>query len=273
MNAVTVLTADLGGYPAGMRAHPLVVERAAKAFRAAHGGMIADSFVTRAGGKIACVVTHQDGAEVNTFFDDVLSACRETARETGLIGSDDIETVTLPLGEQTGAEVLVFLTAGAGAGAWDRVLARLYADPFISPGLVADPLMRPGFEFVCDDGVTFHTPADTYALLAHLHAAERVREVRRKDGDLVAAAGAGADPVLIVRAGPGLPDVVTTLGVAATARSRLMPVSLCDLGPTRPKTACLGFSVRDLMLIGPADLYDDPAYERVRAHFRPSLWP
>ncbi|QYZ78264.1 fructose 1,6-bisphosphatase [Methanofollis formosanus] len=272
MNKVTVLTADLGGYPAGMRAHPLVVERAAKALRAEHGGVIADSFVTRAGGKIACVVTHSDGAEVGALFGGVLSACRETAEETGLIGPGDTETVTLPLEEEAGAEVLVFLTAGAGAGAWDHVLAGLYADPFTSPGLVGDSLMRIGFEFVCEGGAAFRSPEETYTLLAHLEDGGRVREVRRKDRETAATAGAGTDPALLLRAGPGLPDVVTALGVAAAPRSGLMPVSLCDLAPTRPKTACLGFSVRDLMLIGPADLYDDPAYERVRAHSRPPLW-
>ncbi|QSZ66094.1 fructose 1,6-bisphosphatase [Methanofollis aquaemaris] len=272
MNAVTVLTADLGGYPAGMRAHPLVVETAAKMFRAEHGGVIADSFVTRAGGRLACAVTHQDGAAVEVLCDRVLSACAKTAGETGLIGPGDAETVTLPVDEE-GAELLVFLTAGAKAGAWDRPLAGLYADPFTSPGLVGDPLMHPGFEFVCDDGAAFGTPEETYDLLGHLKAGGRVRKVRRKDGLSAAAAGAGADPALILRAGPGLPDVVTALGVAASPGSGLMPVGLCDLGPTRPKTACLGFSVRDLMLVGPADLYDDPTYERARTHTRPPAWP
>ncbi|MBP2145635.1 fructose 1,6-bisphosphate aldolase/phosphatase [Methanofollis sp. W23] len=268
MNAVTVFTVDLGGYPAGMRAHPLVVERAAKAFRGEHGGVIADSFVTRAGGRTACVVTHQEGAEVAALCDDVLSACAETAKETGVFGEGEVQTVTLPLGEESAAEVLVFLTSGAEAGAWDQIFARLYADPFTSSGLVGDPLMRRGFEFVCDGGAVFCTPDETYALLAHLDAGGRVQEVRRRDGVLAAVAGQGADPALLLRVGSGLPDVVTALGVASA--SGLMPVSLCDMNPTCPKTACLGFSVRNQMLVGPADLYDDPAYERVRIHVRPT---
>lgn len=267
MNAVTVFTVDLGGYPAGLRAHPLVVERAAKVLRVEHGGVIADSFVTRVGGRTACVVTHQEGAEVAALLDGVLSACARTAKETGLAGEGDAQTVTLPLGDERAAEVLVFLTSGAEAGAWDRTFARLYADPFTSPGLVGDLLMRQGFEFVCDGGEVFCTPDETYALLAHLDAGGRVQEVRRRDGILAAVAGQGADPGLVLRAGQGLPDVVTALDVASV--SGLMPVSLCDMNPTCPKAACLGFSVRDLMLIGPADLYDDPAYERVRMHTRP----
>jgi len=41
-----------------------------------------------------------------------------------------------------------------------------------------------------------------------------------------------------------------------------MAVSLCDMSPICPKTACLGFSIHDGMLIGPADLYDDPVFGR-----------
>jgi len=48
-----------------------------------------------------------------------------------------------------------------------------------------------------------------------------------------------------------------------------MPVGLPDANCTRfdgpPRVICLGFQVCNGKLIGPADMFDDPAYDRVRA--------
>jgi fructose 1,6-bisphosphate aldolase/phosphatase len=41
-----------------------------------------------------------------------------------------------------------------------------------------------------------------------------------------------------------------------------MPVSLCDAVPVCTKAVCLGFDIHGGMLIGPADLFDDPAFLR-----------
>ena len=47
-----------------------------------------------------------------------------------------------------------------------------------------------------------------------------------------------------------------------------MPVAVCDAGCTvadgPPRVTCLGFQVCDGRLIGPADMFDDPAFEPVR---------
>ena len=48
----------------------------------------------------------------------------------------------------------------------------------------------------------------------------------------------------------------------------LMPVSFKDAQPTRfdgpPRVIAAGFQLANGMLIGPADLFDDPAYDRAR---------
>ena len=47
-----------------------------------------------------------------------------------------------------------------------------------------------------------------------------------------------------------------------------MPVGLCDANCTRfdgpPRVICFGFQVSNGKLIGPADMFDDPAFDRVR---------
>jgi fructose 1,6-bisphosphate aldolase/phosphatase len=89
------------------------------------------------------------------------------------------------------------------------------------------------------------------------------------------------DPVCVVRAQHGLPAVGEVLEpfafphlVAGWMRGShlgpLMPVSMNDVqnrvtrfdGP--PRVVGAGFQVSDAKLIGPADLFGDPAYDRTR---------
>jgi len=258
MITLTVLTADFGGYPAGLRAHPLVVEKAAKLLRAEHGTRIIDSFVTRAGGRLACVITSAGGVGAAPVLDDVCAACGGVAEEIGLSGSGGAETVSLTFEERIGEAVLVFLSAGAAPNVWGVPLCRIFADPFTAPALVRDPVMRRGFRYFCDDGSVFATPAEICGLLHHLEGGRVPVRVERQDCLPAAAAGGGPDPALILRAGEGFPVVGEAL--AAAAGNSLMPVSLCNMNPVCPKAACLGFSIHGGMLIGPADLYDDPAF-------------
>jgi fructose 1,6-bisphosphate aldolase/phosphatase len=87
------------------------------------------------------------------------------------------------------------------------------------------------------------------------------------------------DPVCIVRTQSGLPAVGEVLEafafphlVAGWMRGShygpLMPVSLRDAKCTRfdgpPRIVALGFQLNNGKLIGPADLFDDPAFEYTR---------
>lgn len=255
MTPVTVVTVDLGGFPAGLKAHPLVVEKAAKMLRKEHGGLIIDSFVTRCGGRLACVFTHQDDQGVADLIDGVMEECRTLAEGFGLSGQGEVGRADLPVAAGDG--VLVFLSSGAEAGAWSPVLARIFADPYTTPALVDDPLLGRGFTFTCSDGEVFSTPSGVYDLLGHIRGGASVIRV---DGPekTVATVGTGADPVLLLAAGRGCPPVAGVL--AAVAASDFMPVSLCDAVPVCTKAVCLGFGVHEGLLIGPADLFDDPLF-------------
>jgi fructose 1,6-bisphosphate aldolase/phosphatase len=200
--------------------------------------------------------------------------------------------------ERASDPVLIFMADKTEPGAWNFFLYKIFADPFNTPGLVIDPSMHEGFIFEVHDvikerSVQFRTPEESYSLLAYIGAPSRyvVQNVFRKDGliaattstqrlNLLAGRYVGKDdPVMIVRSQSGLPSVgevidpfATLVFVAGWMRGShhgpLMPVGLPDANCTRfdgpPRVICLGFQINRGKLIGPADMFDDPAYDRVR---------
>ena len=130
-------------------------------------------------------------------------------------------------------------------------------------------------------------------MLAYIGAPSRyvIKHVYKKDGVIAAATStqrlnmiAGRyvgkdDPVMIVRAQCGFPSMgeviepfTTPVLVAGWMRGShhgpFMPVGLCDANCTRfdgpPRVICFGFQVSNGALIGPADMFDDPGFDRVR---------
>jgi fructose 1,6-bisphosphate aldolase/phosphatase len=200
--------------------------------------------------------------------------------------------------ERASDPVLLFMTAGAGPGALNLHLYRAFADPFTTPGLAIDPALREGFVFEVHDlaarrKALFRTPGESYDLLALIGGSSRfvVKRVLSNRGAIAAATSAGRpdlsaggfagqdDPVMIVRAESGFPAVGDLLGAfttpslaggwtAGSCRGPLMPVGVCDANRTAfdgpPRATCLGFQVSDGRLVGPADLFDDPAFDPVR---------
>ena len=201
--------------------------------------------------------------------------------------------------ERESDPVLIFMADKTGPGAWNYFLYKIFADPFNTPGLVIDPSMRKGFVFEVHDLVEkkmirFDCPEEIYSLLACIGSPSRyvVRHVFTRDGLISASSSSQRlslvdgkyvgrdDPVMIVRSQNGFPAVgevlepfCTPVLVAGWMRGShhgpFMPVGVCDANCTRsdgpPRVICLGFQVSDGKLIGPADLFDDPAFDRVRS--------
>lgn len=205
--------------------------------------------------------------------------------------------------EERGSDpVLVFMADKTEPGAWNFFLYKIFADPFNTPGLVIDPSMTDGFVFEVHDVVKkrmirFRTPEESYSLLAYIGAPSRyvIKNVwKKKDAAEIIAASTSTqrlnlmagryvgkdDPVMIVRSQSGFPAVGEILDpftipvlVAGWMRGShhgpFMPVGICDANCTRfdgpPRVSCLGFQVTDGKLIGPADMFDDPAFDRVRS--------
>jgi fructose 1,6-bisphosphate aldolase/phosphatase len=201
--------------------------------------------------------------------------------------------------ERPSEPVIVFMADKTEPGAFNLPLYRIFADPFCTAGLVIDPNMHEGFKFqildVIEDNVyELKTPEESYDLLALIGTTGRyiIKRIFRKVDNLIAAAVsvtrlsliAGRyvgkdDPVAIVRAQHGLPAVGEILEpfsfphlVAGWMRGShygpLMPVSQKYAKCTRfdgpPRIIAFGFQIKDSKLIGPVDLFDDPAFDMTR---------
>ncbi len=202
--------------------------------------------------------------------------------------------------EERGSDpVLVFMADKTEAGAWNFYLYKIFADPFNTPGLVIDPSLHEGFVFEVHDlvgnrRIRFLCPEESYSLLAYIGAPSRyvIKHVFKKDGTIAASTStqrlnmmAGRyvgkdDPVMIVRAQSGFPSmgeaiepftipVLVAGWMRGSHHGPFIPVGLCDANCTRfdgpPRVVCFGFQVTNGTLIGPADLFDDPGFDRVRA--------
>ena len=202
--------------------------------------------------------------------------------------------------ERKSDPIAVFMADKTEPGAWNIYLYKIFGDPFNTAGLVIDPRMHDGFVFTVLDvvegvEVDFKLPEDTYDLLAIIGTQSRyvIKEIRRKSDNEIAAVASTTrlsliagryvgkdDPVLIVRAQSGFPAMGEILEafskpylVAGWMRGShygpLMPVPLKYSKVTRfdgpPRLIGLGFQVANGKLIGPVDLFDDPAFDEVRS--------
>ena len=195
--------------------------------------------------------------------------------------------------------VLVFMADKTGPGAWNFFLYKIFADPFNTPGLVTDPLLQKGFIFEVHDlkkarRILFTCPEELYRLLAYIGESSRyvIRNVVTREGEIATATNAGHrnmktgssagkdDPVMIVRAGgvfPAVGEIIEpfTIPVLVAGWMRgshhgpFLPVGLCDANCTRfdgpSRVVCFGFQLCNGKLIGPADMFEDPAFDRVRS--------
>ena len=201
--------------------------------------------------------------------------------------------------ERKSEPIIAFSADKTEPGAWNIKLYKIFADPFNTAGLVIDPSMHSGFEFEIMDViehkvVKLSAPEELYDILALIGTPGRyvIRAVYRKsDGEIAAAASvtrlsliAGKyvgkdDPVLLVRAQHGFPAVGEVLDAFAfphivagwmrgSHHGPLMPVGLKDAKCTRfdgpPRVVALGFQLSEGKLIGPNDLFDDPAFDLTR---------
>lgn len=195
--------------------------------------------------------------------------------------------------------VIIFFADKTSAGAWNLPLYRMFADPFNTAGLVISPTMHEGFRFKVLDvktnrAIILDTPEELYDLLVFIGAPSRytVSSVYSKATDEIAAASstqrlaliAGKyvgkdDPVCIVRSQSQFPAVGEILEPFAlphivegwmrgSHHGPLMPCSVADAHPSRfdgpPRVIALGFQLANGRLIGPRDMFDDPAFDETR---------
>jgi len=201
--------------------------------------------------------------------------------------------------ERPSEPIVIFMADKTEPGAWNWPVFKMFADPFNTVGLVIDPKMHQGFRFEVHDliehrRVDFVCPEEMYDLLVFIGAPGRfcIKAVySRETGEQAAVSTtqrlnlmAGRyigkdDPALIVRCQSGLPALGEVLEPFANPHlvsgwmrgshsGPLMPVSYRQATPTRfdgpPRVVALGFQLCDGKLIGPQDLFADPAFDRAR---------
>ncbi|MDI6890479.1 MAG: fructose-1,6-bisphosphate aldolase/phosphatase [Thermodesulfovibrionales bacterium] len=200
--------------------------------------------------------------------------------------------------ERKSEPVIIFMADKTSPGAWNLPLFKIFADPFNTAGLVIDPTMHDGFVFEVVDvyehkKITLSTPEEIYDLLMFIGAMRRymIKAIYRKDGMIAAVAStqklsliAGKyvgkdDPVLIVRCQAGMPAVGEVLEPFAfphivegwmrgSHHGPLMPVAFYEANPSRfdgpPRVIAAGFQLCNGKLVGPRDLFDDPAFDEAR---------
>ena len=201
--------------------------------------------------------------------------------------------------ERPSEPVVVFFADKTSPSAWNLPLYEMFADPMNTAGLVIDPKMHDGYTFEVLDvytgkAVKLSTPAELYDLLALIGSVGKyvIKNVYRNyDGEIAATAStqrlslmAGQyvgkdDPVMIVRSQSGFPAVGEILEPFArpwivegwmrgSHNGPLMPVSFEDARPSRfdgpPRVIAAGYQVSEGKLIGPTDLFRDPAFDRAR---------
>jgi fructose 1,6-bisphosphate aldolase/phosphatase len=207
-------------------------------------------------------------------------------------------TAEMEIEERPSEPIIVFMADKTSPGAWNYPLFKMFADPFNTAGLVIDPTMHDGFVFEVIDvhenrKVKLACPEEMYDLLSFIGATEHyiIKSVYKKDGTIAAVSStqrlsaiAGRyvgkdDPVLIVRTQKGFPAVGEALEPFATAHivagwmrgshhGPLMPVAFHQANPSRfdgpPRVIAAGFQLAEGKLIGPRDLFDDPAFDEAR---------
>ena len=209
-------------------------------------------------------------------------------------GSAEIE-----LEDRASEPLLIFMADKTDAGCWNLPLFKMFGDPFNTPGLVIDPKMNHGYSYevldlVNDRVADLRLPEELYDLLALIGSVEHygIRRVRRNTDGCVAACTSASkvfqiagksvgkdDPVMVVRAQSGYPSVGELTEpfahphmVAGWMRGShwgpLMPVQFRYSSMNRfdgpSKVICAGFQVTRGKLIGPVDIFDDPAFEGAR---------
>lgn len=202
--------------------------------------------------------------------------------------------------ERPAEPILVFAMDKTEPGAFNYPIFQMFANPFNTAGLVIDPKLHAGFKFTVmdvyeDKTVELSCPEEMYDLLALIGAPGKyvIKHVDSKNPDLGRAAVISTDklsliagkyvgkddPAAIVRAQSGFPAVgevveAFTLGhmvsgwMRGSHRGPLMPVSLeysqCTRFDGPPRVVGLGFQLKNGNLVGFVDLFDDPAFDKVR---------
>jgi len=206
--------------------------------------------------------------------------------------------------ERKAEPIVTFMMDKTEPGAFNFPIFKIFGDPFNTAGLVIDPKIHGGFRFEIYDimkrnKVLLRCPQELYDALALIGAKSRyvIKRVYPTEGSplpldepvavisteklaLIAGKYVGKDdPCAIVRAQSGMPALGEVLEpfsmpylvsgwMRGSHNGPIMPVAQKDAKCTRfdgpPRVIALGYQLSNGKLIGPVDLFDDPAFDGAR---------
>ncbi len=320
---VSLIKADVGGFPGHASVHPDLIETAKNELeKAKNKKVILDYRVLSAGDDLQLLMSHTKGcddSEVHAVAWDTFCAATEVAKELKLYGagqdlladafSGNIRgmgpgSAEMEFTERKAEPLIAFMMDKTEPGAFNLPIYKMFASPENTAGLVIDPSLHSGFRFEVWDilehkRVFMNAPEEVYSMLALIGAKSRYvikRVFPKENGKLPADEPAAVvsteklyqiageyvgkdDPVALVRGQSGLPAVGEILEAFAfphlvsgwmrgSHNGPLMPVSFRDAKCTRfdgpPRVAAAGFQLSSGMLVGPLDMFDDPAFDYTR---------
>lgn len=185
---LSVIKADVGGWPGHSDTHP-ELKKTAKKFLDKHGKELVDYHVTSVGDDVQLIMTHrlgEDSGKIHELAWDAFQETTDKAKDLGLYGagqdllSDAFSGNIRGLGpgiaemefeEREAEPVAVFMMDKTEPGAFNFPMYKAFADPFNTAGLVIDPNVTLGFNFEVWDikkerKVTLKAPEEMYELLS-----------------------------------------------------------------------------------------------------------
>lgn len=320
---VSLIKADVGGFPGHVSVHPELKEVAIqKLEKAKEEKIIIDYRVLAVGDDLQLLMSHTkgcDNGEIHELAWNTFNRATEVAKYLKLYGagqdllsdafSGNIRgmgpgSAEMEFTERKAEPLIAFMMDKTEPGAFNLPIYKMFASPENTAGLVIDPTLHNGFRFEIWDinehkRVFMNAPEELYSMLALIGAKSRyvIKRVYPKEGGklpvdepatvvstdkLYQIAGEYVgkdDPIALVRGQSGLPAVGEILEAFAfphlvsgwmrgSHNGPLMPVSFENARCTRfdgpPRVIAAGFQLSNGKLIGPADMFNDPAFDYTR---------
>jgi fructose 1,6-bisphosphate aldolase/phosphatase len=216
---ISIIKADVGGWPGHATVHPRLMELANEMLgKAKEQATITDFCVSHCGDDLELIMGHFKGDNnkyVHEIAWNVFTAATEEAKKLKLYGagqdmlsdafSGNVRGMGPGIAEMTFTErkaepIVAFLMDKTEPGAFNLPIYKMFADPFNTAGLIIDPNCHPGFVFEIWDimenrRVMMSAPEEMYDILALIGAKSRyvIKRVFPKEGKLP-----GDEPVAVI---------------------------------------------------------------------------
>lgn len=208
---LSIIKADVGGFPGHVSVHPEIIKKTSEMLEAAKKkGLLIDYFVAHCGDDLDLIMTHEkgiDNAEIHKLAWDTFIGGTGVAKSLKLYGagqdllSDAFSGNVRGMGpgvaemefeERKSEPIICFLMDKTDPGAFNLPLFRIFGDPFNTAGLVIDPAAHSGFTFEVYDvydhkRVRLNCPEELYDLLAIIGGRSRyiIKRVYPRKGNKV----------------------------------------------------------------------------------------